>query len=259
MAAQVRIMDILRSLWIYVFAIVSMPLCFVVSFFIWLVTFPFDRRLKVLHAFTCFWASLYTWVAPFWKVLIENRDRIDRKKVYVIVSNHQSMLDILVLYRLFAHFKWVSKIENFKIPVAGWNMSMNRYIRLRRGKKSSILHMMEDGRKMLISGSSLMIFPEGTRSVTGNIGRFHEGAFRLAKDTQKPILPVVLDGTGNALPKHGFFMKGKHCMIVRILDEIPPDFFADMTARELMDYTRDLMIKELRNMRNRMGQSGNMG
>ena len=241
--------DIFRSFWLYFFAIVTMPVCFLIALFIWLITVPFDRRRVILHTFSCFWASLYTWVAPFWKVTIENRHKIDRKKVYIIISNHQSMLDILVLYRLFIHFKWVSKIENFRVPLAGWNMSLNRYIRLKRGRKSSVLHMMRDGKKNLRQGSSLMIFPEGTRSVTKEIGRFKEGAFRLAMETGSPILPIVLDGTGEAMSKHGAFMRGKHHITVRIQDEISPAFYIDKTPAELTEYTRNRMIKELTKMK----------
>ena len=66
-----------------------------------------------------------------------------------MVANHLSLLDILVLFRLFRHFKWVSKIENFRIPCIGWNMSLNRYIKLRRGDRESIVQMMEACEKTL--------------------------------------------------------------------------------------------------------------
>ena len=69
-----------------------------------------------------------------------------------MVANHQSLLDILVLFRLFAHFKWVSKIENFRVPLIGWNMSLNRYIQLKRGDKASILQMFEHCRRTLARG-----------------------------------------------------------------------------------------------------------
>ena len=243
------IKDILRSLWLYLFAVITMPVGFAGAFLVWLVTVLFDRRLVILHLYSCFWASLYTWAAPFWKVTIENKEKIDSKKVYVMVSNHQSMLDILVLYRLFVHFKWVAKIELFKIPLVGWNMSLNRYIRLRRGHRSSILHMIRDGREMLRSGSSLMIFPEGTRSETTEINRFKEGAFHLAKETGVPLLPIVLDGTGRAIPKHGAFIRGKHHLKVRILDEIPPETFRGMSTTELTAHVREIMIRELERMR----------
>ena len=110
-----------------------------VAVMIWLLTVAFDRRLVVLHRFTCFWASLYTWFNPVWPVTLEGRDKIRPGTTYVMVANHLSLLDILVLFRLFRHFKWVSKIENFKVPLIGWNMSMNRYIKLRRGDRENPL------------------------------------------------------------------------------------------------------------------------
>ncbi len=168
-----------------------------------------------------------------------------------MVSNHQSMVDILVLFRLFRHYKWVSKIENFRIPILGWVMSLNRYIRLTRGSRTSILQMMENGKKALHNGSSLMIFPEGTRSETTQMGKFKEGAFRLAKETGIPVLPIVLDGTGEALPKHGAIFRGKHILRIRIMDEVPPEIFEDMHTRELALYVRDIMEKELHSMRHK--------
>jgi len=81
----------------------------------WLLTLPFDRRKVVLHRFTCFWGSLYTWCNPAWPVEIDDLHKIRRDETYVMVANHQSLLDILVLFRLFTHFKWVSKVENFRV------------------------------------------------------------------------------------------------------------------------------------------------
>ncbi len=88
-----------------------------------LVTYPFDRRLRLLHLFTCFWASLYTWIMPSWRIKVEGREKVRKNATYMVVSNHQSQLDILVAFRLFFHYKWVSKIEMFKVPLIGWNMT----------------------------------------------------------------------------------------------------------------------------------------
>src|SRR5262245_11385066 len=121
---------------------VSSIALFPLALAIWAVTLPWDRRGAALHRFTCFWASLYTWINPFWTVRIEGRHRVRKDAAYVIVSNHLSLVDILVLFRLFIHFKWVSKIENFRIPFIGWNMALNRYIKLRRGDRKSVTQMM---------------------------------------------------------------------------------------------------------------------
>ncbi len=244
-------MDVMRSLWLYLFGVITMPIGFVGAVVVWLFTVLFDRRLVVMHQYSCFWASWYTWFSPFWKVKIEGKEKIDRRKVYVMVSNHQSMLDILVLYRLFVHFKWVAKAELFKAPFAGWNMSMNRYIKLHRTSRTSIRRMMEDSRKTLESGSSVMIFPEGTRSTTGKVEHFKEGAFHLAKNTETPLLPIVLCCTGDALPKHGFWVRGKHRMRVKILDPVPPETFREMSVNELTEYIRMLITKEHERMKKR--------
>jgi 1-acyl-sn-glycerol-3-phosphate acyltransferase len=200
---------------------------------IWALSLPFDPRLRLLHAFTCFWASLYTWMNPAWPVRIEGREKIRRDEAYVMVANHQSLLDILVLFRLFVHFKWVSKIENFQIPLIGWNMRLNRYIELRRGERSSVIQMLTQCRATLASGSSVMIFPEGTRSPDGSLRAFKTGAFELAKATGRPILPIVVEGTASALPKRGFVLQGRHRILVRVLDEIPPESFAAESPEDL--------------------------
>ena len=126
---------------------------------------------------------LDSWLISSWSI-----EKIDRGATYVMVANHQSLLVILVLFRLFFHFKWVSKIENFRVPCIGWNMTLNRYIPLRRGDKGSIVQMLRDCREALAAGNSIMMFPEGTRSPDGRLRSFKTGAFELAKQAYKPIL-----------------------------------------------------------------------
>jgi 1-acyl-sn-glycerol-3-phosphate acyltransferase len=157
------------------------------------------------------------------------------------VANHLSLLDILVLFRLFSHFKWVSKIENFRIPFIGWNMSLNRYIKIKRGDRTSVVRMMRACEATLASGSSIMMFPEGTRSLTGRMRAFKPGAFELALRTRRPILPIVLEGTSNALPKRGFVLQGRHPIRVTVLDPIPPDRFEGQSPKELTEQVRGVI------------------
>jgi 1-acyl-sn-glycerol-3-phosphate acyltransferase len=205
----------------------------------------FDRRRVVLPRFTCFWASLYTGLNPAWPVTVEGRGRVRPGVAYVLVSNHQSLLDILVLFRLFVHFKWVSKVENFRVPLIGWNMRLNRYIPLKRGDRQSVVQRMSAAERTLRAGSSIMLCPEGTRSVDGRLRAFKSGAFELAKKVGAPVLPIVLEGTGNALPKRGFVLQGRHPIRLRVLDEIPPERFASISADELTAKVRELYVKQL--------------
>lgn len=235
---------VLSLLW-WAFLVVTCILLFPVAVVIWAVTAPFDRRLRLLHRFTCWWASLYSWVNPAWTVRIEGRERIRPDATYVMIANHQSFVDILVLFRLFAHFKWVSKVEIFRLPFIGWNMALNRYVALRRGDRRSIAAMMQACLDRLDEGSSIMIFPEGTRSVDGRLKPFKAGAFTLAKRARVPILPIVVEGTARALPRRGFVLQGRHHIHVRVLDEVPYETFADATVEELVAQTHTLYRRAL--------------
>jgi 1-acyl-sn-glycerol-3-phosphate acyltransferase len=229
----------------WAFIVVSSLLLFPVAVVIWAATVLFDRRLVLLHRFTCFWASLYTWLNPVWRVQVEGQDKIRPGVAYVMVANHQSLLDILVLFRLFVHFKWVSKIENFRVPAIGWNMSLNRYIKLRRGDRESVERMMRVCERTIAEGNSVMMFPEGTRSPDGRLRAFKHGAFTLAQRTSAPLLPIVLQGTADALPKRGFVLRGRHEIRIRVLDEIAYRSFADSSVEVLTERVRDLIAAEL--------------
>ena len=238
----------LQSLIYRLIAVTYIAFIFLTSFFffiialgIFVVTAPFDQRLRALHRFTCFWASLYIWVMPPWSVSIHGKENIDTDETYVIVSNHQSLVDILVAFTLFTHFKWVSKAELFSIPLIGWNMSLNRYIKLRRGNSTSIKQMYTACEKHLNQGSSVYLFPEGTRSESGHMRPFKEGAFVLAKRLNRPILPIVMNGSRTAVPKGSFNFHGETHVEVTILEPIPAETFRDEEARALADRVHGLI------------------
>ncbi|MFZ5570331.1 MAG: lysophospholipid acyltransferase family protein [Thermodesulfobacteriota bacterium] len=222
-----------------VFIALSSILFFLIALTLRLLTGFFDRRLVLLHYFTCFWASVYTWIMPAWSVSIHDRRHIRKGVTYMVVSNHQSQLDILLAFRLFFPFKWVSKAEVFKVPLIGWNMVLNRYIKLKRGDKDSIRQMMDQCEETLSNGSSVYFFPEGTRSETGVLKPFKPGAFILAKKLQVPILPIVINGSKNALPKHSLNFHGKHHMHITVLEEIPPATFAELPVEEIIRMVRE--------------------
>ena len=236
---------VVLSLLFWTFLALSSIALFPVAVAIWALTAPFDRRKVILHRFTCFWASLYTWLNPVWPLEVVGRERIRSGETYVMVSNHLSLLDILVLFRLFRHFKWVSKIENFRVPCIGWNMSMNGYVKLRRGDRASVVQMMQDCDRLLAQGNSIMMFPEGTRSPTGRMRTFKPGAFELALRNRLPILPIVIQGTANALPKRGFVLRGRHPLRLSVLEPIPYEAFADTDAALLAEQVRGVIAAEL--------------
>ncbi|MDX1453147.1 MAG: lysophospholipid acyltransferase family protein [Oleiphilaceae bacterium] len=237
------------SVLLLVFIALSSLGLFVIAAFIWLVTKPFDKRLRLLHLFACFWASIYVWITPYWRVKYIDTHLIDPRRTYVIISNHQSLLDILVAFGLFVHFKWVSKIEIFKVPVIGWNMRLNDYVALKRGDAESVAQMMAHCEHHLAQGSSVYLFPEGTRSFDGRVKPFKKGAFQLAKKLGVPILPLVIDGTTRALPKKSMVLTGRHEISLRALPAIEPEMFEDCSPEELAERVRSQIVAAL-------GQSG---
>jgi 1-acyl-sn-glycerol-3-phosphate acyltransferase len=241
-----RVGKTIASYLLWVLILIGSPILWVGAFVIWLVTLPFDRRLRILHLYSCWWASIYTYIFPYWSVSVRNRERLRSDRAFVVVSNHQSLLDILVLFRLYRHFKWVSKAVIFRLPFIGWNMSMNRYIAIRRGDPKDAVRMMNACGDALESGSSILIFPEGTRSLDGELRDFRHGAFTLALRHKVAILPIVLDGTLDALPKHGIVSPGAD-IVIQVLDPIPVDGFADVDT--LRDHVRGVMAAELLRLR----------
>ena len=214
---------------------------------VWLVTLPFDPDGRVLHLYSCFWAQLYFYVNPAWRLRVEGRERLPWRGAAVLVANHASLGDILVLFGLYRPFKWVSKASNFDIPFIGWNMRLNRYVRLVRGDKESIAEMMQTCEMWLRRGVALLLFPEGTRSPDGEVKAFKDGAFRLSIAERAPLIPIALAGTADILPKHGWVLRGMaHCRI-RVLPPIDPaPFGGDVAA--FRDHVRTLIIEEKRRL-----------
>ena len=212
----------LFSILYWAFALVSMPPLFVLAFAIFLVTLPFDRRRLALHLFSCAWGTLYVVANPFWRLSVEGREKLPWRGAAVLVANHLSLLDILVLYALFRPFKWVSKGELFRVPIVGWTLAINDYVRIWRGDPESVRKMLDHCKRHLARGTPVMLFPEGTRSRDGRLQRFKDGAFRLALDAGCPVFPIAVTGTYEALPKTGLsLLKGMRAH-VRVLDPISP-------------------------------------
>lgn len=233
----------LFSLLFWAYMVVSCVVLFWAALVIWLVTLPFDPLRRCVHQFSCFWGYHYIQLCPFWSSKIEGRENIP-KGAAMLVANHQSLGDILLLYGLKRHFKFVSKSSIFKVPIVGWNMRLNRYISLVRGDRRSILKMFQECREHLEEGSSILMFPEGTRSSDGNIRPFKPGSFTLAKKAMVPIVPIVLDGTHDALPKSGYVLNTGQHLMVRVLPPIAPEDFPD-SVEELIEKVRGQMVEAL--------------
>ncbi len=139
---------------------------------------------------------------PYWRIHVEGSWPAG-KQAFVVVANHQSYLDIFAMCNIHHEMKWVAKKELFRIPLFGLGLHLAGDIGLDRGDGASALAMMAKARRYLASGMSVSMFPEGTRSDGGKLLPFKPGAFRLAVQSGVPLLPVVVSGTAQGMPKRG--------------------------------------------------------
>jgi 1-acyl-sn-glycerol-3-phosphate acyltransferase len=168
----------------------------------------------------------------------------DPRNPYVVVANHESFVDILLISHLPWEMKWLSKQENFKIPVVGWLMRLARDVELERGDRASGAAAMQECRRRLDERVSVMIFPEGTRSVTGDLLPFKDGAFRLAIEAGVPILPLAVHGAATALQK-GDWRFGRSTAEVRVLEPVSTEGLGTEDVDGLKEQVRARIRAEL--------------
>lgn len=213
-----------------------------------LLTAPFDKgRYWVGYLFRQIGVISAT-LNPLWRFRVTGIMPKDPRRPYVVVSNHESFVDILLISHLPWEMKWLSKVEILRIPVLGWDMVLAGDVPVERGTRKSALKAMRRCQEVLEQRVSVMMFPEGTRSETDDLLPFKEGAFRLAIDSKVPILPVVVLGTRTALPKHGWRF-GKSNAEVRVLDPIETEGLTTKDVPALTERVRNLILAEREQMR----------
>lgn len=208
-----------------------------------IVIFPFDKKRKIAHSQCFWWADAVVGMNPYWNVTVTGLENIDKDKTYVVVANHQSLADIAVMYKTKMQFKWVAKESLFKLPFLGWCMSLSRHIKLSRGKFSSIKKVYREAAEWLRNDMSVVFFPEGTRSETDQMRDFQNGAFKLAIKEKVPILPISIEGTGEAIPKGSWIFDTKTAASLKVLPAIDTCRFVSADFAQLRDLTRDAMAK----------------
>lgn len=214
-----------------------------------LLSLPFDRERRMVMALSRPVARMVYLFSPVWKVRVEGAEKLDPKQTYVLTANHQSFFDIpLAFFLPVWKFKFVSKVEVRKIPAIGWLLGMRGDIVIRRGTAAAATTVMEEGSAHLKAATSVLIFPEGTRTKDGDVHRFKDGAFRLAQENGVAIAPFVMDGT------KGLF-KGKKLnsreLVVRVLDPIPAERVRSLHARELAEDVREKTAEALSDIRSK--------
>jgi 1-acyl-sn-glycerol-3-phosphate acyltransferase len=190
------------------------------------------------------WGKINIYTAPS-LVTVSGRANARRHPAYVIVANHQSLFDIPILYGwLGLDLKWVMKKELRKIPFLGIASERMGHIIIDRSDTQAAVASINAARERLEDGTSIIFFPEGTRSRNGRLGAFKKGAFRLALELQLPILPVTLSGTRDILPPDGVNLLPGHARMI-IHAPIPTTGIAIEQLEELMGQTRKVIQSAL--------------
>jgi len=187
------------------------------------------------------WA--YTMLAvSFVRTEIKNKAKILKGTSYIIISNHQSLFDIIALVTaLGIQYRWFIKKEVLKIPIFGYALYASRNIFIDRSNTASAIESINKGIDRLPKGVSVMVFAEGTRSSDGQIHEFKKGGFMVAIARKISILPVTVNGSRRVLPKGSLVVKPGKIQVV-IGDPIDTSGYTNATAQALIDKTRQAVI-----------------
>jgi len=209
------------------------------------ITYPFDRRGKVIHHYARLWGKVAL-LANRVKVRLEGIEHLKGEGPYIFMSNHQGSFDIFALlgYLPF-QFRWLAKKELFSIPFFGWVIAAAGYISIdREGSRKTVEAMNEAARKIQ-EGMSLIIFPEGSRSPDGSIQPFKKGGFTLAIKSKVPIIPISITGSREIMPKGKLTVTSGEIRI-RIDHPIETQNYSLKDRKSLMEKVRQTISKNFK-------------
>lgn len=143
------------------------------------------------------------------RVKVSGMENINRKDVYVFASNHSSQLDITALQLGVPNrLSMIFKKELARIPFFGWQLYLGPYVVVDRKDPQAAMKSLKEAKKVMDEKKiSVLVFPEGTRSETGEVQSFKRGAFYLASHSGYPIVPITINGTKKIMPKGSFKLK----------------------------------------------------
>jgi 1-acyl-sn-glycerol-3-phosphate acyltransferase len=194
-------------------------LSFPLALLLFVLTFPFDRH-RMLVSWSLVWLGrALIRVYPLWDVRVEGTLPAP-PQTYVVVPNHQSLVDALAVACLPANLKWIGKRSAFQLPWLGWAFSLAGYVPVLRTDRADGRRALARLRRYLAEGVPVGLFAEGTRSRDGQLKDFKAGPFKLAIEAGVPVIPVAISGAGAAMPADQPWIKPSR-ITVRILEPIP--------------------------------------
>ncbi|MCK6526112.1 1-acyl-sn-glycerol-3-phosphate acyltransferase [Myxococcota bacterium] len=230
-------MNRLAALYIWTLVVAFAALAYVVGLPIRLLAPPrLDPGRRLLDRVSRIaWGRIPFWLNPFWRRSVEGLERLQGTGPFLLLPNHQSMVDVLALQGLPIQIKWVTSSRFFAVPLVGAHMRSAGYVGVDPRDLASVRGMMRECGEWLRRGISVCLFPEGTRSPDGALQPLHLGPFRIALDSGATIVPIVIDGSREALPKGSALPLGRPPwrIRVRILEPIAAREYQGMTAAAL--------------------------
>lgn len=235
----------MKPLYIIYQYLIAFPLIIVVTLFTAIFTilcFPWKNG-KAPRAVQVFWSRSVLWFLLI-PIKVTGQENVDPKQSYVFVANHQSFLDVFAVYGwLPNNFKWLMKKEIRKVPFVGTACAVAGHIFVDRSNPRAALQSMDHIKKELVDGISTVIFPEGTRTKTGEMGRFKQGAFKIAMDMGLPVVPLSLGGFFKAMPSGQAFANPRARVSLHIGKPIDISQFNDIN--EAMAAVREKVAEGL--------------
>jgi 1-acyl-sn-glycerol-3-phosphate acyltransferase len=224
-----------------VFLLITVPAAVVTVFF-----GLFDTHGKRAYRISRIWTELILRMGGV-VLKIRGSEHIDPRQQYIFMVNHQSNLDIPVLIRSLASFqlRWIAKRELLWIPFFGWAMWASRHITVNRADPLDAIRSLKRAKERIAAGISIVVFPEGTRSRDGKLLRFKKGGFLLAAQAKRPIVPVTINGTRQALPAGAWWLRDG-TVEVTIGEPIAVDGFGPGNLRHLSNQVRQAIERHLR-------------
>ncbi|WP_232362557.1 lysophospholipid acyltransferase family protein [Desulfogranum mediterraneum] len=212
--------------------VVAVPMTFGVSLLAWLDMTFFRRSMEKAAIFPLFWGRAICWLAGV-RVEVEGLEHIEPEQTYIFAANHSSQFDIFCFQGYFPHsFKWIAKKELFRIPIFGQTMTKVGFIPIDRSRGRQAVRSLDDAAKRIAAGSSVLIFPEGTRSDDGRLQEFKGGAILLAIKAGVPVVPLGINGSYQVLPK-GRWLAKSGTVVIRIGEPQATDHYKSKDKQAL--------------------------
>ncbi len=228
--------------WLVFGPLLVISTCFFVGLGV-IIIFLFDDTVANRTA-GVWWSRFNSFITPM-QVTVIGRENITKRQSYVVVSNHQSLYDIFVLFGwLGIDLKWVIKKELSRMPVFGYATRKGGNILIDRSNPEEAYTSLQEARDKITNGTSIIMLPEGTRSRTGQLGEFKKGAFWLAKQLNLPVLPITIVNTRNILPPKSLDLLPGHA-IMRIHEPVNASEYDDASLERLASDVRQIIQKGL--------------